>query len=92
MERWTAYDEEGLVYGHPSPIEVDVAVRNGRVVLVEISSHVRASDVAAFAKKAKLYAKKTGRTPDKLIMVTPFVDDRAFKLARELGVEIYTRI
>ena len=63
VERWTAYDEEGLVYGHPSPVEVDVAVRNGRVVLVEISSYVRASDEAAFAKKAKLYAKKTAGRP-----------------------------
>ena len=28
VERWTSYDEEGLVYGHPSPVEIDVAVKN----------------------------------------------------------------
>ena len=92
VERWVGYDEEGLVYGHPSTIEVDVAVRDGRVVLVEVSSHVRASDVAAFVRKAELYARRTGRKPDRLVMVTPFAEEEALKSARELGVEIYTRV
>ena len=92
VERWVGYDEEGLVYGHPSTVEVDVAVRDGRVVLVEVSSHVRASDVAAFVRKAELYARRTGRKPDRLVMVTPFAEEEALKLARELEVEIYTRV
>ena len=92
VERWVGYDEEGLVYGHPSTVEVDVAIKDGRVVLVEVSSHVRASDVAAFVRKAELYARRTGRKPDRLVMVTPFAEEEALKSARELGVEIYTRV
>jgi len=92
VERWVSYDEKGLVYGRPSTVEVDVAIKDGRIVLVEVSSHVRASDVAAFVRKAELYARKTGRRPDRLVMVTPFAEEAALGLARELGVEIYTRV
>jgi len=36
------FDEEGFVYGYPSDVEVDVAVSDGRVLLVEVASHVSA--------------------------------------------------
>ena len=92
VERWTGYDEEGTVYGYPSPIEIDVAVKDGKLILVEISSHVRASDVATFRRKADFYARKTGRAPDRLLMITPFVDERALAMAARLGIIIYTEV
>ena len=92
VERWTGYDDEGLVYGYPSPIEIDVAVKDEKLILVEISSHVRTSDVATFRRKAEVYAKETGRAPDRLLMVTPFVDERALAMAARLGITIYTEV
>jgi len=92
VERWTAFDETGSVFGHPSQVEVDVAVSNGKVMLIEVSSHVKQADVAALVKKAELYEKITGRRPDRLIVVTPFVEERAMEAALKLGVEIYTRV
>jgi hypothetical protein len=92
VERWTAFDETGSVFGHPSQVEVDVAVSNGKVMLIEVSSHVKQADVAALVKKAELYEKITGRRPDRLIIVTPFVEERAMEAALKLGVEIYTRV
>ena len=92
VERWTAFDETGSVFGHPSQVEVDVAVSNGRVMLIEVSSHVKQADVAALVKKAELYERITGRRPDRLIVVTPFVEERAMEAALKLGVEIYTRV
>jgi hypothetical protein len=92
VERWTAFDETGSVFGHPSQVEVDVAVSNGKVMLLEVSSHVKQADVAALVKKAELYERITGRRPDRLIIVTPFVEERAMEAALKLGVEIYTRV
>jgi hypothetical protein len=92
VERWTAFDETGLVFGHPSQVEVDVAVSNGKVMLIEVSSHVKQADVAALVKKAELYERITGRRPDRLIVVTPFAEERAMEAALKLGVEIYTRV
>jgi hypothetical protein len=92
VERWSAFDETGSVFGHPSQVEVDVAVSNGKVMLIEVSSHVKHADVAALVKKAELYERITGRRPDRLIIVTPFVEERAMEAALKLGVEIYTRV
>jgi hypothetical protein len=92
VERWTAFDETGSVFGHPSQVEVDVAVSNGRVMLIEVSSHVKQADVAALVKKAELYERITGRRLDRLIVVTPFAEERAMEAALKLGVEIYTRV
>jgi hypothetical protein len=92
VERWSAFDETGSVFGHPSQVEVDVAVSNGRVMLIEVSSHVKQADVAALVKKAELYERITGRRPDRLIVVTPFAEEKAMEAALKLGVEIYTRV
>jgi len=92
VERWMAYDEEGRVFGFPSEVEVDVAVRDGKVILIEITSHARASDVTIFKKKADLYAEKEGRRPDRLIIITPYAEEDAKKAAERLGIEIYTGV
>ena len=92
VERWTAYDERGRVYGYPSEVEVDVVVRDNKVMLIEISSHVRASDVSHFKRKAELYEEKTGRKPSRLMIVTPFIEEKAVEASKELGIEVYTKI
>ena len=92
VERWSAYDESGGVYGYPSVVEVDVAVVDDKLILVEVSSHVRVSDVFQFRRKADFYWKKTGRKPDRLLMVTPYADEGAIEASRRLKVEIYTKV
>ena len=92
VERWTCFDDSGVVYGYPSSVEVDVAVRDGKVILVEVSSHVRASDVYELKRKAELYERVTGRRPDRLLIVTPYAEPRAVEAAKRHGVEVYTRV
>jgi len=92
VERWRVYDNAGIVFGYPSEVEVDIAVSDGKLILIEVSSHVRASDVLQFRRKAELYEKVTGRKPDRLIIVTPYIDEKALEAARQLGVEAYTKV
>ncbi|RDD52841.1 MAG: DUF3782 domain-containing protein [Candidatus Korarchaeota archaeon NZ13-K] len=92
VERWSSHDEAGEVFGYPSEVEVDIVVKDGRLILVEVSSHVRASDVYILRRKADFYAGKTGRRPDRLMIVTPFIEERALEAARRLGVEVYTKV
>jgi hypothetical protein len=92
VERWRAYDEAGIVFGYPSEVEVDVAVSDEKLILIEVSSHVRASDVLQFRRKAELYERVTGRRPDRLIIITPYIDEKALEAARRLGVETYTKV
>ena len=92
VERWVTRDEDGIVYGFSSVIEIDIAIKDGKTMLIEISSSVDKSKVAAFLRKSKLYEKKTGIKPERLIMVTPYADENAIEAAKEVGVEVYTRV
>ena len=92
VERWTAYDEEGTVYGYPSQVEVDAAVHNEETLLIEVKAHVNASDIYSFKRKAQLYEEKTGKKPHRLIVVTPYAEERAIQAAKNLKIEVYTKI
>jgi hypothetical protein len=92
VEKWTVFDEAGKVYGYPSVVDVDVTVSDGKLILIEVSSHIKASDISTFRRKAELYTEKTGKKPDKLVAVTPYIDDTAQKAAKELGIEVYTKV
>jgi len=92
IERWTVYDEEGIVFGYPSQVEVDVAVHNEKVILIEVKAHVDSSDLYSFKRKAELYEMKTGRKPSRLLVVTPYIEDKVIQAAKSLKIEVYTNV
>jgi hypothetical protein len=92
VEKLTVFDEAGKVYGYPSVVDVDVTVSDGKLILIEVSSHIKASDITTFRRRAELYMEKMGKRPDKLVVVTPYIDDTAQKAAKELGIEVYTKV
>ena len=92
VERWSCYDDLGLVYGYPSTIDIDIAIKDDKILLIEIASHVKTSDVYEFKRKAELYEKKSGRRPDGLLMVTPYVEEKALEAAKKHKIEIYTKV
>jgi len=92
VEKWTAYDEAGKVYRYPSVVDLDITVSDGKLILLEVSSHIKASDITTFKRKAELYTEKTGKKTDKLVVVTPYIDERAAQAAKELGIEVYTKV
>ncbi len=87
VSRLTMRDEEGLVYGHPSDVEVDVVVRDDTHVLVEVKSRVSRGDVAELYRIGLLYERKYGVKP-KLLIIGGFVDRSSWETASRLGVEI----
>ena len=89
VERWVKKDVDGFVFGYPSDVEVDVVIRDGKTILVEIKSSISQGDVLVFKRKAEFYEKETGVKPSKLVMVTPFADEKAIELAANLGIEIF---
>lgn len=87
VEKWVYYDSEGLVYGRPSVVEVDVFIRDREHVLVEYKAHADRSDVAELGNIGRLYERVTGVKP-RLLLVAPTIRMRARSLAGELGVEL----
>jgi hypothetical protein len=92
VERWIEKDKEGMVYDHPSDVELDIAVKDGKTILIEVSSHIKASDIPIFRRKSEFYEKITGIKADRLVIVTPYADDKALEMAKEFGIEIYTKV
>ncbi len=87
VSRLTMRDDEGIVYGHPSEVEVDVVVRDKEHVLVEVKSRISKEDVAELAKVGELYFRRFGVKP-RLLIVGGYLDRGAGDLAQELGVEL----
>lgn len=92
IEKWTVYDQSGKVYGYPSVIDIDIILKDEKTILIEVSSHIKKSDIIIFKKKAELYEEKTGRKPDKLLIVTPYIDEEALKASEKMEIEVYTRV
>jgi hypothetical protein len=87
VEKWVYYDSEGLVYGRPSVVEVDVFIRDREHILVEYKAHADRSDVVELSNIGRLYERVTGVKP-RLLLVAPTIRMRARSLAGELGVEL----
>jgi hypothetical protein len=45
-------DEDGIVFGRPEQIELDIVLKNGKFLIMEIKSSLSRADVILFAKKA----------------------------------------
>ena len=90
VEKWTYRDDEGYVFGYPAVVDIDIVIKNGRVTVVEVTSHARASDVAALKRKAELYERITGKKVDEVVISSPFLEESAREAAERLGVRVYT--
>ena len=83
-------DTEGTVFGRPDQVEIDILVRNGTVIVFELKSSIDKGDVYLFERKCQFYARFSGRTVNRMIMVSPYVRPRAEPVFAELGVECYS--
>ena len=86
----TEFDDEGEVFGRPDQIELDVIIQNGTLILCEIKSSMSKSDMYTFERKVRFYEKRHNRKADRIIVISPMVDPRAWEAARKLGIEVYS--
>lgn len=87
VERVILMDDEGIVYGHPAVVEVDVAVSDETHIIVEVKSRVSRGDVAELKRVGILYERVKGVKP-RLVIVGGLIDRDAWETASSLGVEL----
>lgn len=68
-------------------MEIDLVIRDGRHVLVEVKSSVSSGEVLEFLRIATLYKKVTGVKPE-LAIVSPYINTRAHKLSEKSGIKV----
>ncbi|MBE9242455.1 PD-(D/E)XK nuclease family protein [Synechocystis salina] len=84
------YDHDGMVFGRPDQVEIDVIIKNGVTILCEIKSSMSKSDMYIFDRKATFYEQRHQRQVTRKIVMSPMVDERAKPVAEALGIEMYS--
>jgi len=88
----TEWDENGIVFGRPDQVELDIIIQNGLLIACEIKSSMSKSDMHIFEKKVRFYEQKQARQANRMIVISPMVDDNALPLAKRLGIEVYSYV
>ena len=91
-ERFLTYDDAAEVFGHPEQIELDVVIKNGKVIVIEIKSSLDRGNTYLFDRKVAFYARHSGRHVDRKLIVTPYADTRAIEVSLQLGIEVCTDV
>jgi len=84
------FDDEGLVFGQPDQVEMDITIKNGLLIICEINSSMSRSDMYTFGRKVSFYEKRHNKTATRKLVISPWVDDHARRVAKKLGVEVYS--
>jgi len=85
----TEIDEEGVVFGHPDQIELDVIIKNGLLLICEIKSSISRSDMYTFERKVRFYETRHQRQANRKLVISPMVEAKALAVATQLGIEVY---
>ncbi len=86
----TEYDASGEVFGQPDQVELDVIVKDGQLIVCEIKSSMSRADMYTFDRKVRFYERLQGRTATRRMVISPMVEERARRIAEELGIEVYS--
>ena len=86
----TEYDEEGVVFGRPEQVELDIIIINGLLLICELKSSVDKSAMYAFERKVRFYESRHNRKCNRLIVISPMIDPMAQKVAEQLNIETYS--
>ena len=84
------YDDQGMVFGRPEQVELDVIIKNGLLLICELKSSIDKAGMYIFERKARFYEQRHNRKADRLLVISPMIDPRAKKVAGRLGIEMYS--
>jgi hypothetical protein len=84
------YDDEGVVFGRPDQVELDVIIKNGLLIIAELKSSIDKAGMYVFERKARFFERRHNRKATRLMVISPMIDPRATKVAEELGIELFS--
>ena len=83
------FDDEGLVFGVPDQVEIDIIIKNSLVILCELKSSMSKSDMYAFDRKVRYYERRHQRPVQRRIAISPMIHPTARAVAEKLGIEMF---
>ena len=92
VESYIRHDTEGNVHGHPTQVEIDVVIRDGILMLIEIKSSMSRSEVYTFERIVEFYEAEENRIVDRKLIICPFFKPGVIDVAEKLGIEAFTDV
>ncbi len=92
VSKWKKTDTNAEFFVRPRDVEIDILVRNGKRIAIEVKSSLDINDVEAFEKTVRFYEKSESAKIDEKIMVGMFLRPRVSEYADQLGIKIVSRI
>jgi len=83
------YDDQGVVFGRPEQVELDVIIKDGLLVICELKSSIDKAGMYIFERKARFYEERHRRKANRLMVISPMIDAKARKVAEALGIKTY---
>ncbi len=83
------YDDQGVVFGRPEQVELDVIIKDGLLVICELKSSIDKAGRYIFERKARFYEERHRRKANRLMVISPMIDAKARKVAEALGIKTY---
>ncbi len=84
------FDDEGLVFGQPDQVEIDIIIKNGELILCELKSSMSKGDMYVFNRKVQYYERRHQRSVQRKLVVSPMVHPSAYPVAERLGIEVFS--
>src|SRR5918992_2458236 len=84
------YDDQGVVFGQPDQVELDIIIQNDVLILCEIKSSIDKAGVYSFERKVRFYEHKHCRKATRRLVISPMIDAKAQKVAEKLGIETFS--
>ena len=84
------FDDEGMVFGRPDQVELDIIVVNGLLILCELKSSMSKGDMYIFERKVRFYENRHQRMADRKIVISPMVDAKARVVAQALEIKVFS--
>ena len=92
VENYVKQDTEGRVHGHPAQVELDVVIRDGKLMLIEIKSSMSRSEVYTLERVVEFYETQENRKVDRKLIVCPFLKPGVIEVAEKLGIEVFSDV
>ena len=84
------FDDGGEVFGRPDQVELDIIVKNGLLLILELKSSIDKAGMYSFERKARFYERHHQRQANRLIVISPMIEPKTVAVARDLGIETYS--
>ena len=90
VQNFIGLDESGTVFGRPDQIELDIIIKNGVLIIIELKSSISKNDLYIFERKVRWYESKFDIVVNRAIVVSPMVDRWAIAVAEKLKIELFS--